>query len=91
MDVFLPLAIEGFGCRDYKANNFFHWYANMAWPTKGTKDPPLLVFLFIKFGKVSWNRNEYDKEWISKENKVLKAFKDLIWVCETKNQQEKMV
>ncbi len=43
VDVFLPLAIEVFGCLHQHADTFFYWCANMMWTTKGTKGLPLLV------------------------------------------------
>jgi hypothetical protein len=40
-NMFLPFAIEVFGCLHQKANNFLHQCVNMVWTTKGTKGPPL--------------------------------------------------
>jgi hypothetical protein len=42
-NVFLLLAIEVFGCLHLQLDNIFHQCANMAWTTKGTKGPHLLV------------------------------------------------
>ncbi len=40
-NVFLPSAIEVFGCLHQQANKFLHQCANMVWTTKGTKGPSL--------------------------------------------------
>jgi hypothetical protein len=43
VNVFLLLAIEVFRCLHLQSNSFFHRCASMAWTTKGTKGPHLLV------------------------------------------------
>jgi len=39
---FFLIAIEGFGCL-HQVDNFFHWYAKLAWLEKGIDGPPLVV------------------------------------------------
>jgi hypothetical protein len=43
VDLFLPLAVEIFGCLHQQLDNFFHCCANMAWPTKVFKGLLLLI------------------------------------------------
>jgi hypothetical protein len=45
-DMFIPLAIKVFGCMHQQIDNFFHQCANMAWITKGSTSP-LLVILCV--------------------------------------------
>jgi len=43
IDMFIPLAIEVFGCLHQHANGFLHQCANMMWATKGIKGLPLSI------------------------------------------------
>ncbi len=48
-DVFLPIAIEVFGCLHQHVDNFFHQCVNMTWIAKDIGGLPLLVlFPFYK-------------------------------------------
>ncbi len=52
-NVFLPLAIEVFGCLHQQANNFLHQCAIMVWLTKDTCGPPLVVLCAFYKQRVS--------------------------------------
>lgn len=43
MDMFIPLAIEVFGCHYQQFNNFLHQCANKLWTTKCIGGPPLSI------------------------------------------------